>query len=119
MADAGTPHGNLFRDGTIRNSRTNCSAARCIGSLADGLVSINQEKLVDHQFRIMAAHSFFEADPPPSPLRKAELSVLFKNWDVIFTEDAGSIAADFLGVQVCFCQSGLSLACKVKWKWNS
>lgn len=68
MADAGTSHGNLFRDGTIRNSRTNCSAARCIVSLADGLVSINQEKLVDHQFRIMAAHSFSKQTllPPPS-----------------------------------------------------
>lgn len=66
MAD-GTSHGNLFRDGTISNSRANCSSALRIVSLADGLISINQEKLVDRQFGTMAANSFSKQSPPPVP----------------------------------------------------
>lgn len=42
MADT-TSHRNVFRDGTISNSRANCSSALCIVSLANGLISINQE----------------------------------------------------------------------------
>lgn len=55
VADAGTSHSNLFRDGTISNSRANCSSALCIVSLANGLVSINQEKLVS--FSKQSSHS--------------------------------------------------------------
>lgn len=104
-----TSHSHLFRDGTISNSRANCSSALRIISVADGLISMNQEKLVDRQFRTMAANSFSKQSPPPIP---PQSRVFFNELGCNFAEDAASIAASCLGMHVCFPGVGPVWSCR-------
>lgn len=98
----------LFRDGTLSNSRANCSSALCFVFLADGLISINQEKLVDRQLEQWQLIPFLSKAPHPFALRAES----FYKLGCKSTEDAGSVAAVFHGMQVrmfSWCRPSLEL----------